>query len=31
MGMEDINDTQISFMVRDTSVYFSCSRVGEDY
>lgn len=31
MGMEDINDTQISFMVRDIMVYLSCSRVGEDY
>lgn len=31
MGMEEIDDVQISFMVSDTTVFFSCLRVGEDY
>lgn len=31
MGMEDIDDAQISFMVNDTKIYFDCSRIGQDY
>lgn len=31
MGEEEINDTQISFMVDDTEIHFECSIVGEYY